>query len=154
MAGFSFVPAVREFFDGVLILAGGISDGKAVRAAEILGAELSYMGTRFIATAESQAFDSYKRMVVDSDFSDLILTNSFTGAHAYYLRPSIVAAGLDPDNLVAKDKMDLSGSENDVKAWKDIWSAGQGIGTIHGIETVAEIVEQLAIDYETARQAP
>ncbi|MBT8080277.1 MAG: nitronate monooxygenase family protein [Gammaproteobacteria bacterium] len=154
MAGFAFVPAVREFFDGVLILAGGIGDGKAIRAAEILGAELSYMGTRFIAAKESNAFAPYKQMVVESDFSDLVLTNSFTGAHAYYLRPSIVAAGLDPDNLAAKSRMDLSGSEKEVKAWKDIWSAGQGIGTIHGIETVAEIVDELADGYEAARQIP
>ena len=154
MAGFAFVAAVREFFDGVLILAGGIGDGKAIRAAEILGAELSYMGTRFIAAKESNAFDAYKQMVVDSDFSDLVLTNSFTGAHAYYLRPSIVAAGLDPDNLASKSRMDLSGTQQEVKAWKDIWSAGQGVGTIHGVETVAEIVEQLAVDYEAARRMP
>jgi nitronate monooxygenase len=154
MAGFAFVPAVREFFDGVLILAGGICDGRAIRAAEILGAELCYLGTRFIAARESNAFDAYKQMVIESEFSDLVLTNSFTGAHAYYLRQSIVAAGLDPDNLTAKSRMDLSGSETRVKAWKDIWSAGQGVGTIHGIETVAEIVEKLATDYEVARKLP
>ncbi|MDH3336736.1 MAG: nitronate monooxygenase family protein [Gammaproteobacteria bacterium] len=154
MAGFAFVPAVREFFDGILILAGAIGDGRAVRAAEILGAELSYMGTRFIATKESIAFEPYKQMVVDSDFSDLILTNSFSGAHAYYLRPSIVAAGLDPDNLPKKDGMDLTGSETKVKAWKDIWSAGQGIGTVHKVEPLADIVDRIDQEYRVARQLP
>ena len=154
MAGFAFVPAVREFFDGVLILAGAIGDGRAVRAAEILGAELSYMGTRFIAAKESIAFDPYKQMVVDSDFSDLILTNSFSGAHAYYLRPSIVAAGLDPDNLPKKEGMDLTGSETKIKAWKDVWSAGQGVGTVHKVEPLADIVDQIGAEYRAARQLP
>jgi len=147
MSGFAFVPVVREFFDGILILAGAIGDGRAVRAAEILGAELSYMGTRFIATEESIAFDEFKQMVVDSKFSDLILSNSFSGADAYYLRQSIIAAGLDPDNLAAKDGMDLAGSEQQVKAWKDIWSAGQGVGTIHDIEPIAAIVDRLEAEY-------
>ena len=154
MAGFAFVPAVREFFDGILILAGAIGDGRAVRAAEILGAELSYMGTRFIASEESIAFDPYKQMVVDSDFSDLILTNSFSGAHVYYLRPSIVAAGLDPDHLPTKSGMDLTGSETKVKAWKDIWSAGQGVGTIRKIEPLATIVDRIDEEYQAARQLP
>ena len=152
MAGFAFVAAVREFFDGVLILAGGIGDGKAIRAAEILGAELSYMGTRFIASEESIAFEPYKQMVVDSDFSDLILTNSFSGAHAYYLRPSVVAAGLDPENLPKKDGMDLTGSETRVKAWKDIWSAGQGVGTVHKVEPLADIVDRIEEEYQAARK--
>jgi len=152
MAGFAFVPAVREFFDGILILAGAIGDGRAVRAAEILGAELSYMGTRFIACEESIAFDPYKQMVVDSDFSDLILTNSFSGAHAYYLRPSIISAGLDPDNLPRKDGMDLTGSESKIKAWKDVWSAGQGIGTVQQVEPLADIVDQIAAEYDAAMQ--
>ncbi len=152
MAGFAFVPAVREFFDGILILAGAIGDGRAVRAAEILGADLSYMGTRFIASEESIAFDPYKQMVVDCNFSDLILTNSFSGAHAYYLRPSIVASGLDPDNLPEKDGMDLTGSETKVKAWKDIWSAGQGVGTVHEIEPLARIVDRIDAEYQAARE--
>lgn len=154
MAGFAFVPAVREFFDGILILAGAIGDGRAVRAAEILGAELSYMGTRFIASEESIALEPYKQMVVDSDYSDLVLTNSFSGAHAYYLRPSIVASGLDPDNLPSRNSMDLTGSETKVKAWKDVWSAGQGVGTVHKVEPLADIVDQIAADYDAARQVP
>ncbi len=150
MAGFAFVPAVREFFDGVLILAGAIGDGRAVRAAEILGADLSYMGTQFIACEESVAFDPFKQMVVDCDYTDLILTNSFSGAHAYYLRPSIVASGLDPDNLPKKDGMDLSGSETKVKAWKDVWSAGQGVGTVHKVEPLADIVDRIDEEYQAA----
>ncbi len=154
MAGFAFVPAVREFFDGILILAGAIGDGRAVRAAEILGAELSYMGTRFIATEESMAFPPYKQMVVDSNFEDLLLSSSFTGAHAYYLKPSIINAGLDPANLPVKGKMDLSGSETKVKAWKDVWSAGQGIGTIHQIEPIATVVDRLVEEYRAACAMP
>lgn len=154
MAGFAFVPAVREFFDGILLLAGAIGDGRAVRAAEILGAELSYMGTRFIATEESIAFQPYKQMVVDSRFEDLLLTSSLTGAHAYYLKPSIIAAGLDPANLPAKGKMDLSGSDTKVKAWKDVWSAGQGVGTIRSVESVATIVDRLDQEYRAACAMP
>ena len=152
MAGFAFVPAVREFFDGILILAGAIGDGKAVRAAEILGAELSYMGSRFIATDESIAFDPFKQMVVDCDFTDLMLSNSLSGADAYYLRPSVIAAGLDPDNLPQKGGMDLTGSETKVKAWKDVWSAGQGIGTVHKVEPLADIVNRIDAEYQAARR--
>lgn len=154
MAGFAFVPMVREFFDGILILAGAIGDGHAVRAAEILGAELSYMGTRFIATEESIAFDPFKQMIVDADFSDLILTNSFSGADAYYLRQSIVAAGLDPDNPATKHSMDLTGSETKIKAWMDVWSAGQGVGTVRKVEPLAQIVERLESEYRDAKKMP
>jgi len=154
MAGFAFVPAVREFFDGILILSGAIGDGRAVRAAEVLGAELSYMGTPFIAAEESMAFPPFKQMVVDSTFDDLLLSSSFTGAHAYYLKPSIIAAGLDPNNLPVKGKMDLTGSETKVKAWKDVWSAGQGVGTVHKIEPLADIVDRIAEEYQQARQLP
>jgi len=154
MAGFAFVPAVREFFDGILILSGAIGDGRAVRAAEVLGAELSYMGTRFIATEESLAFEPYKQMVVDSTFDDLLLSNSFTGAYAYYLKPSIIAAGLDPANLPAKGRMDLSDNSTKIKAWKDVWSAGQGVGMVHKIEPLADIVDRIAVEYEQARQLP
>lgn len=147
MAAFAFVPAVREFFDGVLILAGAIGDGRAIRAAEILGADLCYLGTRFITARESRANDDYRRMVIEASFNDLVLSNAFTGAHAYYLRSSIEAAGLDPDRLEHKQRMDLTGAEQQIKAWKDLWSAGQGVGTIHEVETVAEIVDQLYSEY-------
>ena len=150
MAAFAFVPAVREFFDGILILAGSIGDGRTVRAAEIIGAELSYVGTPFIATIESIAFEKYKQMIVDSNFSDLVLTNSFTGADAYYLRQSIINAGLNPDTLEAKKSMNLTETNSSAKAWKDIWSAGQGVGSTTKIEPLAKIVDRLEDEYRSA----
>ncbi len=150
IAGFAFVPAVREFFDGIIILAGSIGDGRAVRAAEVLGADLVYMGTTFIAAEESLASENYKNMLIDAQFPDLILSNSFTGAYAYYLRPSIEKAGLDPDHLPPKERMDLTGSESKIKAWKDVWSAGHGVGTIHAVEPVSAIVGRLREEYESA----
>ncbi len=150
IAGFAFVPAVREFFDGIIILAGAIGDGRAIRAAEVLGADLVYMGTRFIAAEESLASADYKDMLIDSQFPDLILSNSFTGAYAYYLRPSIEKAGLNPDHLPPKERMDLTGSQNQIKAWKDVWSAGQGVGSIHAVEPLSAIVARLREEYESA----
>jgi nitronate monooxygenase len=150
IAGFAFLPAVREFFDGVLVLAGSVNDGYALRAAEVLGADLAYMGTPFIATTESRAVDPYKRMVVDSTLEDLIATSSFTGATAMYLRGSIELAGLDPMNLKPKAGMDLSGSQTKIKAWKDIWTAGQGVGSVKRVSTVAELVARVENEYEEA----
>jgi len=150
IAGFAFVPAVREFFDGIIILAGTIGDGRAIRAAEVLGADLVYMGTTFIATEESLAPEDYKNMLINSQFPDLILSNSFTGAYAYYLRPSIENVGLDPDHLPPKERMDLTGSQNKIKAWKDVWSAGHGVGTVHSVEPVSAIVTRLREEYEAA----
>ena len=143
----AFVAAVREFFDGPLIVGGGLGDGNAIRAVQAMGADLAYMGTRFIATRESAAVDAYKQMVVDSDFADIICTNAITGAWANKLRPSLVAAGLDPDKLVARERFDLNRPEQEVKAWKDLWSAGHGVGGIHAIEPVAEVVAALRHDY-------
>lgn len=150
MAGFAFVPAVREFFDGIIVLGGAIGDGRAIRAAEVLGADLAYLGTRFIAAEESMARPEYKEMVIASEFTDLVLSNSFTGAHAYYLRPSIERAGLDPDNLPKKGGMNLMGAQTKIKAWRDVWSAGQGVGTVHAVESIADIVAQLQADYDAA----
>jgi len=150
MAAFAFVPAVREFFDGILIVAGGICDGRGIRAAEVLGADLVYMGTRFITATESMAPMDYKQMVVDAGFSDLVLTNSFTGANVYYLRQSIERAGYDPDNLAPGQGMNLRGSERKIKAWKDVWSAGQGVGSVDAIESVADIVARLSREYAAA----
>lgn len=143
----AFVAAVREFFEGPLIVGGGLVDGNGIRAVQAMGADLAYMGTRFIATKESAAVDAYKRMVVDSDFADIICTNAFTGAWANKLRPSLVAAGLDPDKLVARERFDLNRPEEEVKAWKDLWSAGHGVGSIRAIETVAEVVATLQQEY-------
>jgi nitronate monooxygenase len=147
MTAFAFVPAVRAFFDGILIVAGGVCDGRGVRAAEALGADLVYMGTRFIAAQESMAVPDYKQMVVDADFSSLVLSDSFTGAKAYYLRRSIERAGFDPDNLAPGKGMNLTGAQQKVKAWKDVWSAGQGVGLVRHIEPVATIVARLREEY-------
>jgi nitronate monooxygenase len=154
LSPFAFVSAVREFFDGAIVLAGSISNGEAVRAAELLGADLAYAGTPFIAAQESLAPPAYREMLVRGSADDLVLTRAFTGASASYLRESIVAAGLDPDALVDKDRMDLSGAHGPAKAWKNIWSAGQGVGTIHAVEPAAAIVERYRAGYAAALQHP
>ncbi len=155
LSAFVFVSQVREFFDGIIVLAGGISDGRAIRAAEVLGADLAYMGTSFIATDESLASEDYKKMVVEAGPADLMLSSAFTGANAYYLRQSIVRTGLAPDKLPtrdgpAKDGMDLSHAEQQIKAWRDIWSAGQGVGTVDGVSTTAELVAKFKRQYAAA----
>lgn len=150
MSAFAFIPAVREFFDGIVIVAGGISDGRGIRAAELLGADLVYMGTRFIAAEESLASPEYKRMVVAATSEDLVLSNSFSGADAYYLRQSIERAGYDPQSLQPRPGMDLAGSQARIKAWKDVWSAGQGVGLVHAIEPAAAIVARLRREYMAA----
>jgi nitronate monooxygenase len=147
---FAFVPAVREFFDGAIALAGCIGTGAAVRAAEVLGADLAYVGTPFIVAEESLANADYRGMVTEATLDDLVLTPALTGANAYYLRQSIERAGLDPANLVGKTSVDLRDSQRQLKAWRDIWSAGQGVGTIHATEPAARIVEQLLDGYSRA----
>lgn len=151
---FAFIAAVRTFFDGVIVLSGAIGSGAAVRAAEVAGADLSNAGTPFIVASESLATPNYKDMVTRASLEDLVLTKVFTGAEAYYLRESIVAAGLDPDNLQGKSKMDLSGTQDQVKAWKDIWSAGQGVDDVRRIESVEEIVSRYEREYREACVLP
>ena len=151
---FAFVQAVREFYDGIIVLGGSIGHGGAVRAAELLGADLAYAGTPFIVARESMAAPRYQEMVVRASFDDLVLTRTFTGADAWYLRESIVAAGLDPNALVGKDKMDWSNSEGQLKAWKNIWSAGQGVDHIHAVEPTAAIVDRYAAEYAEALRKP
>lgn len=153
MAAPAFVAAVREFFDGIVVLAGAMSNGAAVRAAQILGADLVHMGTRFIATEESMAVQDYKRMLVDASFKDIVCTAAITGAPANKLRPSLVRAGLDPDNLKPRGPMDLSNAEEDIKAWKDLWSAGHGVGQVKAIEPVRAVVERLQAEYAAALAA-
>jgi len=150
VTGFTFIPAVREFFDGIIIAAGGICNGQGVRAAEVLGADLVYMGTHFIATEESLASYPYKQMVVDAGADDVVLTDSFSGAPAYYLRDSITKVGLDPDNLKPGNGMNLGGPENEVKAWKDIWSAGPTAQVVHEIYTVGSLAEKITAEYNAA----
>jgi len=151
---FVFVAAVRQFFDGIVVLAGGLCSGAAIRAAEVAGADLADIGTLFIAARESLANDEYRQMVVEAGVDDLVLTRAFTGANAYYLRPSIERAGLDPDNLSGKTSMDWSKSDTQLKAWKDIWSAGQSVATIGRVEGAGEIIARLRAEYLQAVDAP
>lgn len=146
----AFVSAVREFWDGIIVAAGGMMTGHTLRAAQVMGADLAYMGTRFIATAESLADPRYKQMVVDCSVKDIVPTDVITGAVANKLRPSLVNAGLDPDNLPSKKSFDLHYAEKQPKAWKDIWSAGQGVGMVKGIEKTADIIDRLAREYDAA----
>ena len=150
---FAFVRGVRQFFEGPIVLAGGISDGHALRAAQALGCDLAYMGTKFIATQESMADPRYKAMLVESSADDVLLTRAFTGLQTNMLRPSIVAAGLDPDALpergaidIAKD-IDVGARANRPARWKDIWSAGHSTSGVDAVLPVAELIGRTAIEY-------
>jgi len=148
LSPFSFTSYVREFFDGMIVLAGSISTGKHIRAAQLLSADLCYMGTRFISAKESNAVDEYKSMIIKSNYNDLRMTNLFTGAQAYYMKDSIIKNNLDPDNLSSNsDGFNVSASQDKIKAWKDIWSAGQGVGLIKKIESVESIVQELENEF-------
>jgi nitronate monooxygenase len=154
LSPFALVSEVRRFYDGPIILAGAISRGEHVLAAEAMGADLAYVGTRFIATTEARAPDAYKQMIVDSSAGDIVYTDLFTGVRGNYLRGSIVASGLDPENLPAGDKTTMkfgSGGSSKSKAWRDIWGAGQGVGTIAAVTSAAEAIEQLSREYAAAK---
>jgi nitronate monooxygenase len=151
---FVFVEAVRQFFDGIIVLAGGLCTGAAIRAAEIAGADLADIGTLFIAARESLAADDYRQMVVEAGVDDLVLTKAFTGASAYYLRRSIERAGLDPDNLSGKTAMNWGQSDTQLKAWKDIWSAGQSVAAVHRVESAGEIIARLRAEYLRSLDVP
>ena len=156
--GFAFVRAVRAFWDGPVVLAGGVSDGEAVLAAEVLGCDLSYMGTKFIATEESMAEADYKAMLVSSELDDILLSRAFTGLETNTLIPSIIAAGLDPKNLptdMTKERADaLYGrmGSSGVKRWRDTWSAGHSVSGIDAIEPVATLVARTRDQYRAARE--
>jgi nitronate monooxygenase len=131
-----------------------MSTGDDVLAAQALGADLAYLGTRFIATAEANAGDDYKQMLVDSQAEDIVYTSLFSGIAGNYLRGSVVRAGLDPDDLPAADKTKMnfgSGGNTALKAWKDIWSAGQSVSGIHGIDPVGVLIDRMSGEYEAAR---
>lgn len=147
MTGFSFVPAVREFFDGTIVLGGGITNGGGIRAAEVLGADLAYMGTRFIPTRESLAQDEYRQMLIDSTIDDVILTNAITGVHANWLVPSLRRAGLDVEQLVNDPEIDFTDPQSGVKRWANTWSAGHGVGMIDRVEPVADLISRLKEEY-------
>lgn len=144
---FAFVRAVREFYDGIVILAGCVMDGTGIRAAEVLGADLVYMGTRFIATSESMAVTDYKQRLIEVDVDDVMTTKAFTGMTANFLRPTIEAAGLDPDNLPSNKEFNRG--ENRKQRWKNIWSAGQGVGAVKEIVPVAKLINQLTEEYKS-----
>lgn len=150
MTGFAFAPAVREFFDGTIVLGGGIGDGRAIKAAEVLGADLAYMGTRFIATNESLAHTDYRQMLVDSTIDDLILTNAVTGVHANWLRQSLITAGMDPNALETDPDVDFTDPQSGVKRWANTWSAGHGVGAIERVESVKSLVDRLNDEYQSA----
>jgi nitronate monooxygenase len=154
LSPFAIVQELREWFDGPIALSGAIANGRAVLAAQAMGADLAYIGSAFIATQEARAMEGYKDMIVASRGDDIVYTNLFTGVHGNYLRPSIVAAGLDPDDLPTADpsKMDFgSGGNQKAKAWRDIWGCGQGVGAVKHVPTAGELVARLAAEYEAAK---
>jgi nitronate monooxygenase len=153
LSPFALVREVREFFDGTIILSGAISSGSAVASSLALGADLAYMGTRFIATEEANAEQAYKDMLIESVADDIVYSSLFTGVAGNYLKPSIARTGLDPNNLPDADKSSMnfgSGGNTDAKAWKDIWGSGQGIGSIKNAPSVQSLVDELKQEYQAA----
>jgi nitronate monooxygenase len=150
---FALVQEIRQWFDGPLALSGSIATGGAVLAAQAMGADFAYIGSAFIATHEARASDAYKQAIVEGTSDDIVYSSLFTGVHGNYLKPSIRAAGLDPDNLPESDptKMSFSGGEGSKKAWKDIWGCGQGIAAVREVTSAAALVERLRREYEEAR---
>jgi nitronate monooxygenase len=152
---FALVREIRRFFDGTLVLAGAMSSGGDVLAAQAIGADMAYVGTRFLATTEAHALPEYKQMIVESGSDDVVYTSLFTGVKGNYLRGSVAAAGLDPDNLPDADKSKMnfgSGGNMEKKAWRDIWSAGQGIGNIEDVRPVREVVARMVDEYAEAKR--
>lgn len=152
LSPFALLREVRRFYPGPIILSGAITDGAGVLSALAMGADFAYLGTRFVATAEANAPDLYKQMIVDSTAADILYTPTFTGVHGNYLRKSVVAAGLDPDDLPLMDKHSMNfGSQRPVKAWKDIWGAGQGVGNIVDAPAAGAVVARLREEFEQAK---
>ncbi|MFZ2464682.1 MAG: nitronate monooxygenase [Caldibacillus thermoamylovorans] len=150
---FAFIHEVKTFWDGPVVLAGAMSKGEDILAAEILGADFAYLGSRFIPAKESLASEAYKKMVIESRVEDIIYTDAFSGVNANYLIPSIKQVGLDPEKLQRKEKIDFSELGNpNIRAWKDVWSAGQGVGAITQVQSLAEIVAELKQQYEAAKE--
>ncbi|MGD9477751.1 NAD(P)H-dependent flavin oxidoreductase [Shinella sp. G-2] len=153
LSPFALIQEIREWFDGPLLLSGAIATGGAVLAAQAMGADMAYIGSPFIATTEARASEAYKQMIVDSAAADIVYSNYFTGIHGNYLKPSIAAAGMDPDHLPEADpsKMDFEKATTGAKAWKDIWGCGQGIGAIKEIAPVADLVARMEREYAAAK---
>ena len=154
LSPFALLAEVRQFWDGPIALAGAISRGEHILAAQAMGADFAYIGTRFIPTLEAVAQAAYKQAVVDASAADIVYSSYFTGVHGNYLRSSIVRQGLDPENLEKRDKttMQLGNSDAPAKAWKDIWGAGQGVGSVTAVETTADVVARMKHEYAAARQ--
>lgn len=155
LSPFALISEIRQFFDGPLLVSGAIATGRGILAAQAMGADLAYMGSAFIATTEANATDAYKQMIVDSSAGDIVYSNLFTGVLGNYLKGSIAAAGLDPDNLPQSDpsKMSFGGGEGSkAKAWKEIWGAGQGVGSVHEIVPTADLIARLTREYEEAKR--
>ena len=156
LSPFALMQEIRAWFDGLVALSGSIAHGRSILAAQALGADFSYIGSPWIATDEANADDGYKQGIVEGDAAGIVYTNLFTGVHGNYLRSSIEAAGMDPDDLPVSDpsKMNFgSGGNTKAKAWKDIWGSGQGIGTVKSVGPVAQMVDRLAREYEDAKTA-
>jgi nitronate monooxygenase len=149
---FALVHEIREWFDGPLLLSGSIATGDAVLAAQAMGADLAYVGSAFIATVEANAAQAYKQAVVDCGASDIVNSSLFTGVSGNYLRPSIEAAGLDPDNLPQGDVSSMNFGSTDAKAWKDIWGCGQGIGAVKAVLPAADLIARFKQEYQSARE--
>jgi nitronate monooxygenase len=155
LSPFALVGEVRKFFSGPVALSGSIATGDAILAAQAMGADFAYIGSRWLATKESNVDDAYRQAIVESSAADIVYTNLFTGVHGNYLKKSILTAGLDPENLPQADKSVMnfgSGGGAKAKAWRDIWGAGQGVGLMDDVPTVAEVVERLSDEYAAARQ--
>jgi nitronate monooxygenase len=154
LSPFALIQEIRDWFDGPLLLSGAIASGKAILAAQAMGADMAYIGSAFIATNEARASDEYKAAIVSNGAEDIVYSNLFTGIHGNYLRPSIVAAGMDPDNLPEADpsKMNFaSGGDSAKKAWRDIWGCGQGIGAVEKVQGAGEYIDQLKREYDAAK---
>lgn len=155
LSPFALVGEVRKFFKGPLILSGAIATGDAILSAQAMGADIAYIGSRWLATREANVSDEYRQAIVDSTAADVVYTNLFTGVHGNYLKKSIVNAGLDPENLPEADKTKMnfgSGGDTKAKAWRDIWGAGQAVGLMDDVPTVAEMVDRLEAEYAAARR--
>lgn len=150
LSPFALLAEVRAIFDGPIILSGAISRGADVLAAQAMGADFAYIGSHFIASIEANAADNYKKTLVSAEASDIVHTPYFTGIPGNYLRQSIIAAGLDPDNLPESQETAFGSADSDAKAWRDIWGAGQGVGSIRAIEPAQAICERLIAQYHRA----
>jgi nitronate monooxygenase len=150
LSPFALVREVRKFYDGPIALSGAIAHGASILAAQAMGADFAYIGTRFIATKEARAVDAYKDMIVNSSAQDIVYSSLFTGIHGNYLKGSVKSAGLDPDNLPSADKTSMNFGGAAVKAWKDIWGAGQGVGQMDDVPSTEEVVARLQREYREA----